>query len=389
MRPGLWYLSWRHLRTHWGQTLVLALCYAVVFFIPAASQLLIGRYEEELMRRAEETPLVAGARGNRFDLTLASLYFRQADLEPIPVSEADRLQDEGGALIIPLNVRHTARGVPIIATGPEYYDWRGLHATHGTPPLQLGDVALGARVAERLGLGVGEALFSDQPDLYDISKPPALKMRISGVLGPTGAPDDEVVFVDIKTAWILEGISHAHQDVEEVDDKYVLGRSKEQIVVSPALVAYHEVTPENVATFHYHGDRSLLPLTAVLAIPDSEKSGTILKARVNATKLYQMVVPARVIEDLMSIVFRVKTLFDGLWGVLAGATVAMTALVFWLSVRLRAGEMQTLERIGCRRFTVTGLYVTEFTTILLASALLTLGALGTVSWLLPQWFRLV
>lgn len=390
MRAGVWYLSWRHLRTHWGQATVLVLCYAVVFFIPSAAELLIDRYERELMARAGSTPLVAGARGNRFDLTLAALYFRQANLEPVPVTEADALQEEEGILAIPLNVRHTARKVPIVATSPEYFEWRALEAKSGTLPLQLGDVVLGARAAESMGLSAGEALFSDPSDLYDISKPPALKMRITGVLEETGRADDDVVFVDIKTAWILEGVSHAHQDVtKDLDPKLVLGRSEDQIVVSPALVTYQEVTEDNVASFHYHGDRVLLPLTAILVVPETAKIQTMLKARINTAKVYQMVVPKEVMEDLMSIVFRVKTLFEGLWGLLAGATIALTGLVWWLSTRLRAAEMQTLERLGCRRFTVAWLYVTEFSWILFASVILTLLGLWLTSWLLPRWFLLV
>ena len=30
-------------------------------------------------------------------------------------------------------------------------------------------------------------------------------MTVTGVLAPTGTPDDDAVLVDIKTAWVIEG----------------------------------------------------------------------------------------------------------------------------------------------------------------------------------------
>ena len=39
-----------------------------------------------------------------------------------------------------------------------------------------------------------------------------------GILAPTSTPDDEAVFVDIKTAWVISGIGHGHEDVVTAED---------------------------------------------------------------------------------------------------------------------------------------------------------------------------
>ena len=65
-------------------------------------------------------------------------------------------------------------------------------------PLRLGDAVLGATVADELGLGPGDALFSEVAELYDLSRPPALKMRITGVLAPTGTPNDRAIFINME-----------------------------------------------------------------------------------------------------------------------------------------------------------------------------------------------
>jgi hypothetical protein len=40
-----------------------------------------------------------------------------------------------------------------------------------------------------------------------------LKMPVVGMLEPTGAADDEAIFVDLKTMWVIAGLAHGHQDM--------------------------------------------------------------------------------------------------------------------------------------------------------------------------------
>ena len=72
---GLWLLSWRHVTHHRARTIVLVLCIALASFLPVTIQILISGYQADLTRRAAATALIAGAKGNRFDLTLGALYF--------------------------------------------------------------------------------------------------------------------------------------------------------------------------------------------------------------------------------------------------------------------------------------------------------------------------
>ena len=152
---GLLLLSWRHLQHHRVQSLILAFCIAVPVFLPLTTGELVARYETSLTARAESTPLVMGPRGNRFDLTLAALYFRQGDIETIPFREFEELAGSEFGLVMPLHVRYTARSAPLVGTSLEYFAFRGLKLSEGTLPLRLGDCVLGASVAERLGLGAG------------------------------------------------------------------------------------------------------------------------------------------------------------------------------------------------------------------------------------------
>ncbi|MDB4736331.1 hypothetical protein OAF93_01030 [Planctomycetota bacterium] len=379
---GILYLAWRHAAAHRARTSLLVACVALALWVPWTAGALAGQYDQALRSRAAETPLIIGAPGNRYDLTLAALYFRPSQLETIPYQELERLQEGGRATFIPLHMRFTARGYPIVATSVEYAEFRGLQPAEGRHALRLGEVALGADVAAALGLRAGDALLSDPTELYDISRPPALKMRVAGVYPSAGTPDDGAVFCDVRTAWVLEGIAHGHAPAEEIDEALVLSRADESVAVSGALMEYAEVTEENEGSFHYHGDTALLPLSAVLALPASRKDGTLLKSAVNAEGSFQAVTPAAVIGDLLGVVFRIKAFFDLVGVFLLGTTALLVSLVFLLSSRLRGAEMRTLDRIGAPRRVGAGLIGIEAALVLLLAGALAGGATAaTLRWL--------
>lgn len=356
---GVWFLSWRHLRHQWLVSGLLVASLAVSLFLPWMATTLVARYQTQLVQRSDATPLLLGAKGNRFDLTLASLYFRSADLEPVPFGQCRALIAKRYGIAVPILLGDTARDHPIVATTVEYHEARGLAPVAGAPARRLGDAVLGANVAAALELGPGATLFSDPREIYDIARPAALKLRVTGVLPATGTPDDDAVFVDLNTGWLLEGLLHGHAEPQDLDPNLRLGGTDEDVILGPALIEINEVTPETAASFHLHADPDTLPISAVLLFPKDEKSATLAKAYVNTATPQQMVVPRAVIDDLMAVVFRVKTFFDLLTAVLGTATALLAALVVLLSMRLRRNEMRTLDRIGASPGTVGRLYLTE------------------------------
>ena len=387
MQPGVLWLSIRHLQHSRLQTGIVLACIALSVFLPVSTQVLTARYERDLTARARHSPLVLGTPGNEIDLTLCALYFRKSELKPVPYGQVAALHKAGDALAVPVNVRHTARKSPIVGVSAEYYEQRNLRPVRGTLPLMLGDCLLGASLADSLGLDVGDHLFSDPADVYDIARPPTLKMHVCGVLPATHSPDDHAVFVDIGTCWILEGAAHGHADAESMTGNRVLGQRDDTVALSPAVKEYQQVTPDNLSSFHVHGDEAKLPLSAILIFPNSDKASTLLKARTNLKTDFRVVIPTRVIDELMAVVFRVKALLDIFSVFLAASTGALILLQVLLSMRLRAREMLTLERMGCSPGTVWRLYLSEILIVLAAGALLATAGVGLVTTALPDLVR--
>lgn len=381
-------LAARHLRHNPGRSLILAVCVAAACAIPLVVRVLVHDFQRSLVTRAEATPVVIGSKGNRFDLTLSLLYFRRVETEPISFADFQQLATNGSGAWIPLHVRFTTRGRPLVATSPDYFEHRRLRPAMGTLPLVVGDAVLGANLARELGFRVGDTLFSDQREVFDISKPQALKMHVVGILAPSGGPDDEAVFTETKTAWILEGLSHAHVDPKKAPEKVVMEKDPGRIVLSEALIDYNEVTPENIRSFHLHADDAHLPLSGIIFVPDSRKSGTLIVSRLNSGKTLQAVVPLAVVEDLLAYVFRLRALLDGVSLVLGLLTGFLVGLVTTLSIRIRSRELETLRRIGVSRATIAAMFGWEIVLLLGSGATLAVVGVAVIAFSAPdlvQW----
>lgn len=368
---GILLLTSRYLAANKLKTAILLVCLTATFFLPLALKFLIARFEQDLLARGNATPLVVGVRGDRFDLVLKTLYFNSDSPGEISAKEFDDLQAEGRGLAIPIHADFSARGYPIVGTSLEYFEFRGMRAVEGSMPLRLGDAVLGANVARDMQLGPGSSILTDQESLYNIASIYPLKMHITGVLGARGTPDDDAIFTDVKTSWVIAGIGHGHTDVTEPGkESLLLDKSDDAVVVSAAVVEYNEITDANIGSFHFHADREHLPLTSVIYLPDSSKSATILKGRFNVSKTLQMLEPKIVLEELMGIVFQVKRFFDGSFLLVFATTALFLVLVVLLSLKLRERERQALFRIGCSKGAVFCMQATELLALVIVSALL-------------------
>lgn len=361
MIRGPAYLAYRHARANLAASLVLIACFALTTALPLSARLLFARYSQTLTDRAEATPMVAGARGSRFDLTLATTHFRRAQVQPATMELAERIGAMRLGTAIPMSVANTARGYVVVGTGIEYAELRAFAYAQGSWPVELGQCVLGSHVSANESLKVGDHLFSDQSDVYDISKPPAIRMNIVAVLEPTGGPDDDVVFVDIATAWAIAGILHGHDPAKSVrDPNILLQQTNDNLAISGALIEYNEITPETIDSYHMHADPAQLPITSVLVVPKDRKSATLLSTEVNLSKTEQMVRPAEVMQELLSYVLRVRSVIDAVSVAMIATNIALAVLILILTYRARAGERRALLRIGAARGVVPMMFGVEF-----------------------------
>ena len=376
----LLYMAWRYLAYHRIKTIILILSITLIVFLPAGLKILVGQSARSLTLRAESTPLIIGAKGSPLELVLNSLYFESDTPPQITFAESQRVTDSKLATAIPLYTRFSAHKFPIIGTTLDYFDFRELTVAEGRWMAVLGECALGSEVAASLDLGVGDSIVSSPESVFDLAGVYPLKMKIVGVLAPNDSADDRGIFVDLKTTWIIQGLAHGHQDLATPEAASgVLKRDGNVVTANASVMQFTEITADNMDSFHFHGDPSGFPITAVIAAPHSDKAATLLRGQyLGDDELEQIVRPATVMRDLLATILTVQNYVIA--GAMAiGLSALMTAsLVFMLSLRLRKREIETMHRIGSAKVRVTVLLSLEIIIVLvtgiLLAALLTLLA---------------
>ena len=369
------YLAARYLRHHRAKTGLVVASLAVFLGLPLVMRGMSTVVQRSLMSRAQSTPLLLGKKGSSLDLVVEALYFQPKGIDVLTAADVDEIRTTGLAHAIPIRTGLMARQVPIVGTSLDYFAFRGLRIAKGRQLATLGECVLGATAAVTLGLAPGDAVLTSPSTLSDLAGVYPLKLHVVGVLRPSNGPDDRALFVDVKTAWVAEGLGHGHQDLATAGGDILLKSERGIQTANAKLVQYNEITEANVESFHFHGDPAGYPVSAIIAVPRDEKAGVLLRGRLVDDPTRQLLRPAKVVQGLNQQIFRFERVLRILVWTVGLATALMFVLVMTLSWRLRADELRTMTRLGCSRWKAAQIMSAEVLLMVGASVLLA-GSIG-------------
>jgi putative ABC transport system permease protein len=386
---GILFLGLRYLSRNRGKTILLVAAFTLVWLLPSGIGVIVSNVEAQLRARALDTPLVLGQAGSPLELVFNSLYFTKPEIATLTLRDVESVSESGLANAIPLYARYSAGGSRIVGTSLDYFDYRGFVFADGRNLLRLGECVVGSTVAEKAGLQVGDAVISTPETLFDLAGAYPLKMTVVGILSPTGSPDDQAIFVDLKTSWIIEGLGHGHVEAAKLsDDQKIASPSGDGAVrLNASVVEYNEITSETAADFHFHGDIEDYPVTAAIVVPTDAKNQALIKGRYTEKAGLQIISPEAEMDELFATVFSVQRVVVRLLLVIGLATMAIGALVFLLSNRLRTEEFRHLRHLGADPLTLTALVVFEAGFVILTSLALCGIGLFLISEIFPFVIR--
>lgn len=366
---GAIYLAWAHIRYYAGRSALLVLIFAILGTIPLMTERLAQLAEAQLLERARATPLLYGPPGSQLDLSLKVLFFEGEPDAQITMADFGRLAEMQLGTPLPILRTHEARGFPIVGIDIEYLQFRGMSIASGRRMVRLGEVVVGAEAAAELDLAPGDKIQSEIREIFELAGAYPLRMTVVGVLGRKGTPDDRAIFTGLKTAWVIAGFGHGHEDLAAAQDQsVVLSRDDGRIIVNAKLTEIIEITPDNAPDFHAHGDPDAFALSAILIDPDDDRSAAILRGRIEDNGAPgQVFRPLVVIEGLMNEVFRIKSVLGMLVLAVSLAALIALAITLWLSLKLRRREFEIAHRIGSDRSLMLRLIGTEVVLLVGAS----------------------
>ncbi len=383
------YLAIKYLLFYKSRTLVLVASIGLIMFLPIGLQRLITESEAQMLLRADATPLVIGAKGSSTDLVINTLYFEQDDIEPVKLSNIKELNDTNLGYAIPILSVFKAREFPIVGTDLDYFSFRNLTLSEGRNLQYVGECVIGSDVAEKLELVAGDYLVSSPENFIDLAGVYPLKMRIVGVFNASNTSDDKAVFTDLKTNWIIMGLGHGHQDLQDIDDPtLVLKRDITKITASSKVFMFNEINKENLDSFHFHGGLDDYPITSIIFIPNSLKSSTILRGRFEAKEFTeQIAVPTTVVENLLQTIFRIKRIFNMVFTLVGLATFIIICLIVILTLRLRKDELFTMFTIGSSKFKTMEIIGFELLMTVVFSGIIALLLYGATGFFIEDFIQ--
>jgi putative ABC transport system permease protein len=108
--------AWRYVTFNKVRTATLIACVTLIAVLPLTLEVLLAESEQQLLSRADSTPLLLGAKGSALDLVMNTLYFDDEVPELVTMAAADEIADSGLATPIPQYVRFKAQQFPIVGT---------------------------------------------------------------------------------------------------------------------------------------------------------------------------------------------------------------------------------------------------------------------------------
>ena len=116
---------------------------------------------------------------------------------------------------------------------------------------------------------------------------------------------------------------------------------------------------------------SELPLTAIIAIPNNDKSSALLRGRyLEKEQLTQIIAPSEVMGELLATILTIRRYAVAAISLACLAAAGSSVLVLILSLRLRKAQLATLHKIGAPKSRVFWIHASEIIIILIASLIL-------------------
>ncbi len=215
----VWHIAWNYLWSRKLTTFLTILSVALGVGLITAVLLMRDETERRFVQEGQSFDVAVGAVGSTQQLVLSSVYFIGQPAGNIPYSTYEKIkQDEEVVAAFPIGMGDSLQGFRVIGTNRELleFDWRDrvTGEERNTYKLAEGDyfskpfeAVLGSTVARETGLKVGDTFASTHGlmDVEGVEKHKDTPYTVTGILRPSGTPNDRVVFTPLESIW------HAHE----------------------------------------------------------------------------------------------------------------------------------------------------------------------------------
>jgi len=160
--------------------------------------------ESHARRQAQGIDIVVGAKGSALQNVLAAVYYLDVPNGNISLADVDKLRMQPQvAKAIPIAMGDSVAGARIIGSTDEFVPFYGATVQQGTLPAAPMDAVVGAALASRTHLKVGDSFVGAHGMGDGGSEHESQPYRVVGILNPTGRVIDQIVVTPIESVWLV------------------------------------------------------------------------------------------------------------------------------------------------------------------------------------------
>jgi putative ABC transport system permease protein len=204
-------LSWKNLTFKPLSMSLSIILFALGVGLVSLLFLLEDQLEKNFEKNLASIDLVVGAKGSPLQLILSSMYHVDAPTGNVSLGEVRPFLNPKHPLIkqaIPLSMGDNHRGYRIVGTTPDILDLYGATVAEGRTWGRDLEVTIGAEVAQKLGLRLGDTFSSSHGFLEDENLThDHSAFRVVGILASSGTVLDQLLLTTLQTYWNV----HEHE----------------------------------------------------------------------------------------------------------------------------------------------------------------------------------
>ena len=160
--------------------------------------------ESHARRQAQGIDIVLGAKGSALQNVLAAVYYLDVPNGNIRLAEVDALRRNPlVSKAIPVAMGDSVAGARIIGTSSEFVPFYEATLAVGELPAAPMDAVVGASVAARTGLKVGDNFLGAHGLGAGAENHAEHSFRVTGILNASGRVIDEIVVTPIESVWLV------------------------------------------------------------------------------------------------------------------------------------------------------------------------------------------
>ncbi len=211
---NLWIIAWKYVCGRLLASALTAVSVALGVSLILATFLLTRGIREGFIAGTTDYSLLVGAKSSPTQLVLGTIFRMDVATPNIPYTVYEQLHDDARVeRAVPVAMGDAYQGFRYVGTTTAYFaaaPWRRKTFTVAAgrfwgddPPDQpTYEALLGAEVAQRTGLRIGEAF-------YEGEEMAAHPLRVVGILRPTHSADDQTIFFSLASYWDMNEVARS------------------------------------------------------------------------------------------------------------------------------------------------------------------------------------